>query len=64
MAPCELGGFLPPPVVSHRAFDGEHASVVVGDDQVKRPVGFVSGHGLTLLLIKSVINSKKMAHLA
>ena len=30
-----LGGGLPRAIVSHRAFDGEHAAVVVGDDQVE-----------------------------
>jgi hypothetical protein len=28
-------GILPRPVIGHRAFDGEHAAVVVGDDQVE-----------------------------
>jgi hypothetical protein len=27
---------LPRPVVRHRAFDGENAAVVVGDDEVER----------------------------
>jgi hypothetical protein len=39
------GGLVPLPVVGHRAFDGEHATVVVGDNQVERlAVWFVSGH--------------------
>jgi hypothetical protein len=29
------GSFLPELVVGHRPFDGEHAAVMVGDDQIK-----------------------------
>ena len=39
------GGFVPGPVVGHRAFDGEHAAVVVGDDEVERLGGIGVGHG-------------------
>ena len=45
MAAGLAGGCLPRPVVGHRAFDGEHAAVVVGDDEVERlAVRVVSGH--------------------
>ena len=41
----EGGGFFPRPVVGHWAFDGEHAAIVVADDEVERLVRIVSGHG-------------------
>jgi|SRR5271166_345682 len=46
-------GLFPWPVVGHRAFDGEHTSVVVGDDEVEWLAGVVSRQGRTL--IKAVI---------
>jgi hypothetical protein len=36
---------LPRPVVDHRAFNGEHAAAMVGDDEKERlAVWLVSGH--------------------
>ena len=39
----EGGGFVPGPVVGHRAFDGEKAPVVVGDDEEERQRGIGLG---------------------
>jgi len=42
---ASVGGRLfPRPVVDHRAFDGKHTAVMVGDDEVERLVWIVSGH--------------------
>ena len=38
-------GFIPRPVVGHRTLHGEHAAVVVGDNEVEWLGGIVSGHG-------------------
>ena len=42
------GGVVPRSVIGHRPFDGEHAPVVVGDDEVEwggRLGWFIIGHG-------------------
>ena len=42
------GGLVPWPVVSHWTFDGEHAAVVVGDDEEEWLAGLIWGHGSSL----------------
>jgi hypothetical protein len=42
------GGGVPRAVVGHRAFDGEEAPVMVGDDQEERFAGSALGHGMFL----------------
>jgi hypothetical protein len=37
-------GDNPGSVVGHRTFDGEHAAIVIGDDEEKRG-GWLGGHG-------------------
>ena len=56
------GGFVPGPVVGHRAFDGEHAAVVVGDDEVEWLGGIGLGHGRILILIRSVDRDRGTPH--
>ena len=45
MVTCVACGAFPWPVVDHRAFDGEHAAVMVGDDEENSPNGSGSGSG-------------------
>jgi hypothetical protein len=46
IADVTRGGF-PGVIVGHRAFDGEHAAIVVGDDQVEWLGRIRSGHPLS-----------------
>jgi hypothetical protein len=34
------GGVVPRSVIGHRPFDGEHAPVMVGDDEIEGAVGW------------------------
>lgn len=53
MASGILSGGLPTPVVGHRTLDREHATAVVGDDQVERCKWTGLGHVDTYTLTQS-----------